>query len=70
MGRYPPNSTTRLSTPSSLNSATPEISPHPVYGWMSWIAVLNPSRVTFATLVPLIDEAVGIAAEKFKRRKR
>lgn len=45
------------------------ILPHPVYGWMSWIAVLNPRRATFAKLEPLIDEAVGIAAEKFIRRK-
>lgn len=45
------------------------IMPHPVYGWMCWIAVLNPSRATFATLEPMIDEAVGIAAAKFRRRK-
>jgi len=46
------------------------IMPHPVYGWMSWIAVLNPSRETFKRLEPLIDEAIAIAKMKFKNRTR
>lgn len=27
----------------SLNTLTP----HPIYGWMGWIAILNPSKTTF-----------------------
>ncbi len=27
-----------------------KIIPHPVYAWMSWICVLNPSNKTFETL--------------------
>ncbi len=44
------------------------IMPHPVYGWMSWIGVLNPSHATFETLKPLIDTAVMSCEKKFKQR--
>jgi len=42
--------------------------PHPVYGWMAWIAVLNPSASTFATLGPLLDEGYRLAVGKFEKR--
>lgn len=44
--------------------------PHPVYGWMGWISVLNPSLQTFEQLKPLIQESHEFAAEKLKRRKQ
>lgn len=31
------------------------ITPHPVYGWMSWIAVINPERENAERLVGWID---------------
>lgn len=46
------------------------IMPHPVYGWMSWIGVLNPSEETFQTLMPLITEAVDLARKKYRKRLR
>ena len=46
------------------------IMPHPVYGWMSWICVLNPQRETFDRLKPLIEESVGLANEKYVRKVR
>ena len=46
-----------------------EIMPHPVYAWMGWIAVLNPSKHTFDKLKPLMDEAYLYACEKFSKRK-
>lgn len=45
------------------------IMPHPVYGWMAWIAVINPSAATFAKLQPLIDESVTMAKLKFAKRR-
>lgn len=45
------------------------IMPHPVYGWMAWICVLNPSSDTFEKLKPLIQESYSFAQEKFKKRK-
>ncbi|WP_394199115.1 DUF6194 family protein [Litoreibacter albidus] len=46
------------------------IMPHPVYGWMNWIGVLNPSPETFETLKPIIAVAVDLAAKKFATRQR
>lgn len=45
-----------------------QITPHPVYGWMSWVAVLNPSEATFINLQPLIYEAVQLAKEKYAKK--
>ena len=42
--------------------------PHPVYGWMAWISVLNPSLATFESVKPLLAEAHGMAAAKFRKR--
>jgi hypothetical protein len=47
-----------------------QIMPHPVYGWMAWIGVLNPGPATFETLKPLIDEGYRLAVKKFKKRAR
>lgn len=50
-------------------TATDKIIPHPVYAWMGWISVLNPSAETFEALKPLIEEAYMFAKEKFDKRK-
>lgn len=41
------------------------ILPHPEYGRMYWICVLNPSDHTFEKLRPLLAEAYKIAVRKF-----
>ena len=46
-----------------------KIIPHPVYAWMGWISVLNPSKETFENLKPLIHESYEYAKEKFKKKK-
>ncbi len=51
-------------------TALDTILPHPVYAWMSWICVLNPSETTFEQLKPLIQESYDFAVEKFNRSKR
>ncbi|KUP04524.1 hypothetical protein Q73_15475 [Bacillus coahuilensis m2-6] len=50
-------------------AATDEIIPHPVYGWMSWISVINPSEQTFEQLKALIDEGYHLAVTKYKKKK-
>ena len=47
-----------------------KILPHPVYAWMAWVCVLNPSEQTFEELKPYIQEAYEYAKEKFKKRKK
>ena len=48
-------------------SALDQIMPHPVYGKMFWICVLNPSAPTFETLRPLLAEAYGRAVERTRK---
>ena len=42
--------------------------PHPVYAWMSWVCVLNPSAETFKALESLLAEAYDLAVGKFAKR--
>jgi hypothetical protein len=49
-------------------TAMDQLLPHPVYGWMSWISVLNPSVDTFNTVKPLLSEAYDLAVGKFAKR--
>lgn len=44
------------------------VTPHPVYGWMCWIAVKNPSSETLEELKPLLAESYQVATEKFRKR--
>ena len=46
------------------------IMPHPVYGWMSWIAVLNPDDQTFEHSKLLIESAHNRAKTTFDKRVR
>lgn len=43
--------------------------PHPVYAWMSWICILNPSEKSFEKIKPLIFEAYECAKEKYLKRQ-
>ena len=45
-------------------TALDRIMPHPVYGGMFWICVLNPSDSTFEKVRPLLAEAYDRAAGK------
>ena len=43
--------------------------PHPVYGKMFWVCILNPSATTFATAIqPLLTEAYDRAVAREMRR--
>ncbi|MEM7295093.1 MAG: DUF6194 family protein [Pseudomonadota bacterium] len=49
-------------------TALDQTMPHPVYGWMGWICVLNPTQQTFDALTPLIDVAYAKARASFEKR--
>ncbi|MDQ3289550.1 MAG: DUF6194 family protein [Pseudomonadota bacterium] len=49
-------------------SALDTLLPHPVYGLMAWVSVLNPTPATFDLTRPLLDEAYGLAVAKFCKR--
>ncbi len=49
-------------------TALDTLMPHPVYGKMYWVCVLNPSEATFGTIKPLLREAYEIAVKKYERR--
>jgi hypothetical protein len=50
-------------------TALDKILPHPVYGRMFWVCVLNPSAATFATVQPLLAEAYDLSMKRTSRAK-
>jgi len=49
-------------------TAIDQLMPHPVYGWMSWVAVNNPSVKTFNDLNPVIDAAYKKVILSYRKR--
>lgn len=50
-------------------TALDRLLPHPVYGRMHWVCVLNPTADTFATTVqPLLAEAYAIHVRRYAGR--
>ena len=50
-------------------TALDQVMPHPVYGRMYWVCVLNPGDETFETKVqPLLAEAYDLAVSRYKRQ--
>jgi hypothetical protein len=45
-----------------------ELMPHPVYGWMGWVCVLNPSQKSLEFILPLLDNCYQITKKRFKKR--
>ncbi len=41
------------------------LTPHPIYGWMTWVSILNPSHYSFEMLKELINESYEIACDKY-----
>ena len=44
------------------------ILPHPVYGWMGWVCVLNPGSTTFETCKDLLNDAYNKALVTTRRK--
>ncbi len=49
-------------------TATDTLMPHPVYGWMSWVAVLNPSNETLTIMNEIIEAAFIKAKVSFDKK--
>jgi hypothetical protein len=50
-------------------TALDQIMPHPVYGQMFWVCVLNPSVATFEKVKPLLAEAYDSAVKRQAKRE-
>jgi hypothetical protein len=48
--------------------STDILTPHPIYGWMAWVSILNPSKTSFKDLKALIDESYELCTQKYKKR--
>ena len=46
------------------------LTPHPIYGWMSWVSILNPSKESFTACLPLLESAHNKAQATFEKRLR
>jgi hypothetical protein len=49
-------------------TALDRVMPHPVYGKMYWVCILNPSTATFEAVKPLLAEAYAAAAGRHAKR--
>ena len=49
-------------------TALDTLTPHPVYAWMSWAQILNPSLSRFEEIMPLIAEAYLRAVGAFQTK--
>ncbi len=48
--------------------ALDQLTPHPIYGWMSWVSCLNPSLETWEKCIPLLADAHERAQQNFQSR--
>lgn len=44
--------------------------PHPVYGWMCWVAIINPSEQSFKELETLISESYRLVLQKHQKKHK
>ncbi|NJQ01189.1 DUF6194 family protein [Streptomyces zingiberis] len=50
------------------HAATDRVMPHPVYGALGWVAIVNPGERTAGTVERLLREAHDAARARFERR--
>ncbi|WP_200953308.1 DUF6194 family protein [Agromyces sp. Root81] len=50
-------------------AAVDVVMPHPVYGELGWVAVVNPGAATLELVVRLLTEAHAAARARFERRR-
>lgn len=46
------------------------IMPHPVYAWMGWVCVLNPTEETFDKFLKYVEESYELAKSKYHKKIR
>ncbi len=44
------------------------LTPHPIYGWMAWVSILNPSHNSWKKIKELLDESYQIACDKYSSK--
>jgi hypothetical protein len=42
--------------------------PHPIYGWMCWVAIINPSEHSFKQLEKTLHESYGLVLQKHRKK--
>jgi hypothetical protein len=50
-------------------TALDQLTPHPVYAWMSWVQILNPTAVRLDSLRDLRITSLDLARDKWRRRR-
>lgn len=45
------------------------LTPHPVYGWMAWVSILNPSIHSWEKIKELLAESYQITLKKYSNKK-
>ncbi len=48
---------------------TNHLMPHPIYAWMNWVQILNPSTKTWESMQDLIEESYQLSKTRFDMRK-
>jgi hypothetical protein len=46
-----------------------ELMPHPIYAWMSWVMILNPTIETLNNITYLLKEGYELTVKKYNHRK-
>lgn len=49
-------------------SVLDELTPHPVYAWMRWVQILRPTRPTFDSLLPPLEESLASVRARWGAR--
>ena len=44
--------------------------PHPVYGWIGWVCILNPTENSLQEILPLIDKYYDITKKRFGKKSK
>lgn len=45
-----------------------QVMPHPIYAWMNWLQILNPSEETWSSIQNLLRESYQLAKSRFEKR--
>lgn len=44
------------------------LTPHPVYGWMAWVCILNPSVSSWSEIEKLLSESYQLSIAKYNKK--
>jgi hypothetical protein len=42
--------------------------PHPIYAWMCWVAILNPSEQSFSKLEGMLEQSYQLVVKKHRKK--